>query len=49
MPATIARALAVLALGLAAPALAVGLGPLSKEGSISGPRKAFYLTIVNPE
>ncbi len=34
---------------VAAPSGAVGLGPLTKEGSIAGPRKAFYLTVVNPE
>jgi hypothetical protein len=32
----------------AAPALAVGLGPLSKSGVTDGPRKAFYLTLINP-
>lgn len=30
------------------PAAAVGLGPLSAEGIVDGPKKAFYLTLVNP-
>ena len=33
---------------LAAPLHAVGLGPLSKEGYIDGPRKGFELVIYNP-
>ncbi len=33
---------------LAAPALGVGLGPLAKSGITDGPRKAFYLTLINP-
>ena len=50
MSAALIRTIAALALAAAAmPAVAVGLGPLVKEGSIAGPRKAFYLTIVNPE
>ncbi|MDQ8756442.1 hypothetical protein RCO27_09390 [Sphingosinicella sp. LHD-64] len=41
--------LAVLALALAtAPAAGVGLGPLAKSGITDGPRKAFYLTLINP-
>jgi len=32
----------------AAPALAVGLGPLVKTGVTDGPAKAFYLTVINP-
>jgi hypothetical protein len=36
------------ALASAAPAGSVGLGPLLKEGLTDGPRKAFWLTIVNP-
>lgn len=36
------------AMGVAAPALAVGLGPLRKEGVTDGPAKAFYLTLYNP-
>lgn len=32
----------------AAPALAVGLSPLHKEGLTASPSKAFYLTIINP-
>lgn len=34
--------------GLAAPALAVGLSPIRKEGPAAGPAKAFYLTVINP-
>jgi hypothetical protein len=30
------------------PASAVGLGPLSKSGITDGPRKGFYLTLMNP-
>lgn len=33
---------------LAAPAGAVGMGPLSKSGLTDGPAKAFYLTVSNP-
>lgn len=33
---------------LASPAIAVGLGPLRKEGVTDGPNKAFYLTLFNP-
>lgn len=33
---------------VAAPAAAVGLGPLVKDGVTDGPRKAFYLTVSNP-
>lgn len=32
----------------AAPAGAVGLGPLVNQGIIDGPKKAFYLTLLNP-
>ncbi|QPQ55271.1 hypothetical protein IC614_01235 [Allosphingosinicella flava] len=32
----------------AAPAFAVGMGPLAKSGLTDGPRKAFYLTVINP-
>lgn len=42
-----AAPIAALAL-LAAPALGVGLGPLTKAGITDGPRKAFYLTLINP-
>jgi hypothetical protein len=38
-------ALAALA---AAPALAVGLGPLSRSGVTDTDRKGFYLTLINP-
>jgi hypothetical protein len=38
----------VLGLACATPALAVGLGPLTKRGVTDGPDKAFYLTIYNP-
>lgn len=37
------------ALAVAAPALAIGLGPLAKDGTVIGPRKAFYLTLINSE
>lgn len=33
---------------VAAPAFAVGLGPLAKVGVTDGPAKAFYLDIRNP-
>lgn len=36
------------AAGLAGPAFAVGLAPLSKEGDTVGTDKAFYLTVINP-
>lgn len=42
------RALALVALAGTAPALAVGLSPLRKEGMTAGPAKAFYLTVINP-
>ena len=42
-----ALALALVA-GAVSPALAVGLGPLSKSGITDGPAKAFYLTLYNP-
>ena len=42
------RALLPLLLLLAAPAGAVGLGPLHKEGIVDGPKKGFYLTLLNP-
>ncbi len=42
------RVAALAALLAPAPLLAVGLGPLTKEGVVAGPRKAFYLTVVNP-
>lgn len=38
----------MLALIAAAPALAVGLGPLAKEGITDSDRKGFYLTVINP-
>jgi P pilus assembly chaperone PapD len=37
------------ALLAAAPAGAVGLGPLVESGRIDGPRKGFDLTLINPE
>lgn len=47
------RRLATLAIAVAAAlpmssASAVGLGPLAKSGVTAGPRKAFYLTLINP-
>lgn len=39
---------ALVALTLAGPAVAVGLGPLSKQGVTDGPAKGFYLTLINP-
>lgn len=42
------RILGVAFVGLAAPALAVGLAPIRKEGPVAGPAKAFYLTVINP-
>ena len=41
-------AAAILPLAVVSPALAVGLGPLTNEGVIDGPRKAFQLTLYNP-
>lgn len=42
----------VLAAALAAlapsPAVAVGLGPLAREGVTASERKGFYLTLINP-
>jgi len=38
--------IALLCIG--APALAVGLGPLTKSGVTDGEAKAFYLTLINP-
>ena len=35
-------------LAIAAPATAVGLGPLAKSGLTNGPRKAFFLQLTNP-
>ena len=49
MPAVRYLGAAALALALAAaPAAGVGLGPLAKSGVTDGPRKAFYLTLINP-
>jgi hypothetical protein len=46
---SVKRLVAVLAAaGLAAPALAVGMAPLVKQGMAVGPAKAFYLTVINP-
>ena len=44
------KRLATLLIGaaLASPAIAVGLGPLTKRGVTDGPDKAFYLTVFNP-
>lgn len=42
-----AATLAALALA-ATPALAVGLGPLSKSGVTDSERKGFFLTLINP-
>lgn len=42
------RLAALAAALLATPALAVGLGPLTKSGVTDGPRKGFYLTVINP-
>lgn len=39
---------ALATIAMAAPAAAVGLGPLVKSGVTDGPRKAFYLTLFNP-
>ena len=38
----------LLGLAVAAPAVAVGLGPLTKEGVTDSDRKGFYLTVTNP-
>ena len=38
----------LLGLIVAAPAVAVGLGPLAKEGITDSDRKGFYLTVINP-
>ena len=46
--ATLLVILAAAVLLMASPALAVGLGPLSKAGVTDGPGKAFYLTLYNP-
>lgn len=46
---TRARLLAAIGLALvAAPAAAVGLGPLVAEGQTLSDRKGFYLTLINP-
>jgi hypothetical protein len=37
----------LLGLIAAAPAVAIGLGPLKKEGSTPSEAKAFYLTVIN--
>lgn len=42
------RRLLALAVCAAAPAHAVGLGPLSVEGVIDGPNRGFSLTLLNP-
>lgn len=43
------RLIAIAVLGaLTAPAFAVGMGPLAKEGLADGPAKGFYLTVLNP-
>ena len=41
-------AAALLAFLATAPAAAVGLGPLAKDGATAGDRKGFYLTLINP-
>lgn len=41
-------ALALLLAALAAPAAAVGLGPLVASGITGSERKGFYLTLINP-
>lgn len=38
----------VMSAAAAAPVLAVGLGPLAREGITDGPAKGFYLTVSNP-
>lgn len=40
--------LGAVALTLAAPAMAVGLGPLGRSGLTDGPAKAFWLNLSNP-
>lgn len=42
------RLAALLLAAAAAPAAAVGLGPLAKQGITDGDGKAFYLTLMNP-
>lgn len=42
------RLMAMAVAAAATPALAVGLGPLAKSGVTDGPRKGFYLTVINP-
>ncbi len=44
----IARLATIAGLMMAVPAMAVGLGPLSKEGMTDSDRKGFYLTLINP-
>lgn len=44
----IRRPVLLMSLLAAAPAMAVGLGPLSKEGITDSDRKGFYLTVINP-
>lgn len=44
----IRRVAPLLGLLVAAPGLAVGLGPLTKEGITDSDRKGFYLTVINP-
>lgn len=39
---------ALLAIGLALPAVAIGLGPLTLNGVIDGPREGFQLDVFNP-
>lgn len=50
MPAVRLRVLAAAAVAavVAAPAAAVGLGPLVNEGKTATDRKGFYLTLINP-
>lgn len=50
MPRSLTRPLTAgaLVLALGAPALAIGLGPLSHDGITDGPAKGFYLTAINP-
>lgn len=44
----ISRLAPLLGLLATGPAIAVGLGPLSKEGITDSDRKGFYLTVINP-
>ncbi len=44
----VSRLVPLLGLLIAAPAVAVGLGPLVKEGITDSDRKGFYLTVINP-